>query len=329
MVRCLCPGGLAPFNVAALDVLHGSHSTLTMELRRLHARSLRTRLETAGLRVETMSYTTLQRPAHVGVRAFDRWSGRVAKASDADLQVPAAPVNALLDLALARSAGHALRESAHVHVAAASWRATASPRALLSQSSFSSSSRSSSSLTASSSAASAFSTSASSSSSVASSRIVGGRPKRTRGDRRMPGEDCWRSRRTPGIAHFHFFEISCMRSRGGIWISYRFRQVAIPLLRLNGDINVRTNYPIAHRDATVRDRFAAALQTRVTLLTAARRKRPTRPRGMPRSSRSACRSRHRAGRRRARLIRGLRATSRAVLVFAGTGLFGGPGTPGV
>jgi SAM-dependent methyltransferase len=105
MVRVLRPGGLALFNVAALDLLHGSHSALTMELRRYTRARLRTRLETAGLRVERMSYTNCSTfPITLAVRVFDRWSGRAAQASDADLQVPAAPVNAIFDLALAAEA---------------------------------------------------------------------------------------------------------------------------------------------------------------------------------------------------------------------------------
>jgi SAM-dependent methyltransferase len=105
MVRVLRPGGLALFNVAALDVLHGSHSALTMEVRRYTRSRLRTRLEAAGLRVERMSYTNCSTfPMTLAVRAFDRWSGRAAKASDADLQVPATPVNSLLDMALSGEA---------------------------------------------------------------------------------------------------------------------------------------------------------------------------------------------------------------------------------
>lgn len=105
MTRVLRPGGLALFNVAALDSLHGSHSALTMELRRYTRARLRTRLETAGFRVERMSFTNCSTfPLTLAVRAFDRWSGRAARASDADLQVPAAPVNAILNLALAAEA---------------------------------------------------------------------------------------------------------------------------------------------------------------------------------------------------------------------------------
>ena len=105
MVRVLRPGGLALFNVAALDMLHGSHSTLTNELRRYTRERLRTRLEAAGFQVKRMSFTNCSTfPMTLAVRVFDRWSGRAASASDADLQVPAAPVNAVLDLALSAEA---------------------------------------------------------------------------------------------------------------------------------------------------------------------------------------------------------------------------------
>jgi SAM-dependent methyltransferase len=105
MVRVLRPGGLALFNVAALDMLHGSHSTLTNELRRYTRERLRTRLETAGFQVKRMSFTNCSTfPITLAVRVFDRWSGRAANASDADLQVPALPVNAVFDLALSAEA---------------------------------------------------------------------------------------------------------------------------------------------------------------------------------------------------------------------------------
>lgn len=105
MVRVLRPGGLALFNVAALDILHGSHSTLTMELRRYTRARLRSRLESAGLRVERMSFTNCSTfPMTLAVRVFDRWSGRAAQASDVELQVPGGPVNAALDFVLAAEA---------------------------------------------------------------------------------------------------------------------------------------------------------------------------------------------------------------------------------
>jgi SAM-dependent methyltransferase len=105
MARVLRPGGLVLINVAALDMLHGAHSTLTQELRRYTRTRLRSRLEAAGFVLERMSFTNCATfPLTLAVRAFDRWSGRAADASDADLRVPPAPVNALLNLSLAAEA---------------------------------------------------------------------------------------------------------------------------------------------------------------------------------------------------------------------------------
>src|SRR6185295_9316034 len=47
MRRILKPGGLALFNVAALDILHGSHSALTSEVRRYTRARLTERLQRA------------------------------------------------------------------------------------------------------------------------------------------------------------------------------------------------------------------------------------------------------------------------------------------
>jgi SAM-dependent methyltransferase len=105
MARVLRPDGLVLVNVAALDVLHGAHSTLTMEVRRYTRARLRARLEAGGFRVERMSYTNCATfPVALAVRTLDRWSGRAAQASDADLRVPAAPVNGVFNLALALEA---------------------------------------------------------------------------------------------------------------------------------------------------------------------------------------------------------------------------------
>jgi SAM-dependent methyltransferase len=105
MARVLTPNGLALINVAALDILRGSHSTLTMEVRRYTPDRLRERLDAAGFSVERLSYTNCSTfPVTLAVRTFDRWSGRVAQASDADLRVPAAPINAIFNLALAAEA---------------------------------------------------------------------------------------------------------------------------------------------------------------------------------------------------------------------------------
>ena len=49
MRRVLAPGGIVLVNVAALDILHGSHSTLTMEVRRYTRQSSRLPVDRRGI----------------------------------------------------------------------------------------------------------------------------------------------------------------------------------------------------------------------------------------------------------------------------------------
>ena len=101
MFRVLKPGGVALINVAALDILRGSHSTLTHELRRYSRRRLTSLLTGAGFVVRRMTFTNMATfPVTFAVRWLDRVSGRVDTASDADMRVPAWPINALFDAAL-------------------------------------------------------------------------------------------------------------------------------------------------------------------------------------------------------------------------------------
>jgi SAM-dependent methyltransferase len=102
MWRVLRPAGIVLVNVAALDVLRGSHSTLTMEVRRYSRARLRAVLEAAGFTVERMTFTNgVTFPVTLAVRSLERMTGRAAEASDADLRVPPAPVNAVFNAALA------------------------------------------------------------------------------------------------------------------------------------------------------------------------------------------------------------------------------------
>jgi len=101
MHRVLKPGGLVIGNVAALDMLKGSHSTLTMEVRRYTRASLSEKLTRAGFRIRRVTFTNFTPfPFALGVRGLERLRGRADEASDADLQTPAAPVNAVFDLSL-------------------------------------------------------------------------------------------------------------------------------------------------------------------------------------------------------------------------------------
>jgi SAM-dependent methyltransferase len=102
MWRVLRPGGIALINAAALDVLQGSHSALTMEQRRYTPGRLTSLLSGAGFSVQRMTFTnTTTFPLTLAVRLKDRLLGKVEEASDADLHVPPAPVNALLSAAVA------------------------------------------------------------------------------------------------------------------------------------------------------------------------------------------------------------------------------------
>ena len=101
MWRVLKPGGLALVNVAALDILRGSHSTLTHELRRYSRRRLTDLLEGSGFAIRRMTFTNMATfPVTLAVRWLDRVTGRAATASDSDMRVPAAPINTLFDAAL-------------------------------------------------------------------------------------------------------------------------------------------------------------------------------------------------------------------------------------
>jgi ubiquinone/menaquinone biosynthesis C-methylase UbiE len=102
MWRVLKPGGIVLVNVAALDILRGSHSTLTHEVRRYTRTRLEARLGRAGFRTERLTYTNMTTfPITLAVRMADRLRGRTAMASDAEFTVPPAFVNATLDTALA------------------------------------------------------------------------------------------------------------------------------------------------------------------------------------------------------------------------------------
>lgn len=111
MWRVLAPGGLCVVNVAALDVLRGSHSTLTHEVRRYTPAMLRERLTAAGFVVERLTFTNMSPfPIALARRSFERLAGRAHVADDADLALPPAAVNVVFDWALRA-------EAAWLHVA--------------------------------------------------------------------------------------------------------------------------------------------------------------------------------------------------------------------
>jgi ubiquinone/menaquinone biosynthesis C-methylase UbiE len=103
MSRVLKPGGAAIVNVAAMEILRGNHSVLSAELRRYSRRTLAALLESAGFRIERLSYTNASLfPITLAVRATQRLTG-LAPEEDAlgEITVPSRPVNAVLSAALA------------------------------------------------------------------------------------------------------------------------------------------------------------------------------------------------------------------------------------
>jgi SAM-dependent methyltransferase len=107
MARVLRPGGTAVFNFAALEVLRGSHSVLAEEVRRYTPGRVRGLLERAGLVVEhlTFAYASLF-PIMLAVRVGHRYLGRHGEAElgEWEIDVPPAPVNALLSAAVGAEA---------------------------------------------------------------------------------------------------------------------------------------------------------------------------------------------------------------------------------
>lgn len=98
MWRVLRPGGVAMVNVAALDVLRGSHSVLTQEKQRFSKQGLTDLLAGPGFRVERITFTHLSSfPIAFLLRLFERLTGRAGTASDSDLRVPPAPINLIFD----------------------------------------------------------------------------------------------------------------------------------------------------------------------------------------------------------------------------------------
>jgi SAM-dependent methyltransferase len=103
IARVLKPGGAALITVAAFESLRGGHGTLSHEVRRYTKVSLARLLTQAGLEIERVTYThaTLF-PILYTVRAWQRWrGGGTAAASEAEIEVPSAPVNAVLTALLA------------------------------------------------------------------------------------------------------------------------------------------------------------------------------------------------------------------------------------
>ena len=99
MARVLKPGGWVLLHVAALDILHGRHSVLSEETRRYTRGSLRALVESAGLRIERLTFDHFSLlPMMLPVRIWHRLTAKdgVVAAGEGEITVPMAPVNALL-----------------------------------------------------------------------------------------------------------------------------------------------------------------------------------------------------------------------------------------
>ena len=100
MYRVLKPGGTAVINVAALESLRSNHSVMAHELRRYDHAGLRRSLERGGFRIARNTYTNFSiLPLVAAVRLKQRIAG--LEASEDEIAVPAAPINAALSGLLA------------------------------------------------------------------------------------------------------------------------------------------------------------------------------------------------------------------------------------
>jgi SAM-dependent methyltransferase len=108
MRRVLKPGGGLVLNLAAFEILRGRHSVLAEEVRRYTRASARRLVEDAGFRVERITCTMATLfPILLAVRGTQRlMSGGAAQlaSGDAEITVPAAPINAAMTAALTAEA---------------------------------------------------------------------------------------------------------------------------------------------------------------------------------------------------------------------------------
>jgi SAM-dependent methyltransferase len=97
LARLLKPGGAMVLNVAALEMLRGSHSILAEEVRRYTPALLRTALERAGFTVERLTFTNATLfPLMLATRTIQRLAGLTSpEETQREIALPAKPVNTL------------------------------------------------------------------------------------------------------------------------------------------------------------------------------------------------------------------------------------------
>jgi ubiquinone/menaquinone biosynthesis C-methylase UbiE len=98
MARVLKPGGVLILNLAALELLRGSHSVLAEEVRRYDKPMVRRALSRAGLVPERLTYTNFSLfPLMLATRWWQRRRGADRpEVIVEDMTVPSSPVNATL-----------------------------------------------------------------------------------------------------------------------------------------------------------------------------------------------------------------------------------------
>ena len=106
MARVLKPGGRMILNLAALELLRGSHAVLAEEVRRYTKPLIRQALSRAGLVAERVTYTNFSLfPLMLATRSWQRFRG-VARPETltTEIAVPAAPINGALTAVLSLEA---------------------------------------------------------------------------------------------------------------------------------------------------------------------------------------------------------------------------------
>ena len=98
MFRVLKPGGRLILNVAALELLRGSHAALSEEVRRYTPARLRQVVEDAGFTIDRLTFVHASLfPMMLPVRVAQRLVSRgEAPPGEFDITVPSAPVNGVL-----------------------------------------------------------------------------------------------------------------------------------------------------------------------------------------------------------------------------------------
>jgi ubiquinone/menaquinone biosynthesis C-methylase UbiE len=106
MARVLKPGGTMILNLAALEMLRGSHAVLAEEVRRYTRPLVRQALTRAGLVAERITYTNFSLfPLMLATRSWQRFRGvDRPDALTTEITVPSAPINDALTAVLSLEA---------------------------------------------------------------------------------------------------------------------------------------------------------------------------------------------------------------------------------